>query len=270
MRRFLLVVAMVLSAFPALSQQTYLGFDKNDYPGNDLLHKLRQSFAWTGYWLNNPPGMSSNPWAGKRDIIRSDGFGFVIVFNGRLDVQLKSKNAADLGRQDAAAAIAAARHEGFSAGAIIFLDQEEGGSLLPEQAAYIGAWIAGVSHLAYKPGVYCSGVSVASGSAMISTAQDIQSRFPAATLWVWDDRCPPSPGCVADNSPSSAFNPENAGFSSAAIWQYAQSPRRPEDTAACQQTYSADRGCYAPHLPHSSQTWIDLNVSRSSDPSHGR
>ena len=270
MRRCLLFVALAVSAIPAFPQQSYLGFDQNSYPGDGLLPKLRQSFSWTGYWLNNPPGMNSNPWTGKRDVIRSAGFGFVIVFNGRLDAQLRNHDAAALGRQDAAGAIAAAKHEGFSSGAIIFLDQEEGGSLLPEQAAYIGAWVGAVTASPYKPGIYCSGVPVSSGSKRVSTAQDVQRRFSAAKLWVWDDRCPPSPGCAADNTPNPAFNPSKSGFAGAMIWQYAQSPRRPEDTSACQQTYAADRGCYAPNLPHSPQIWIDLNVSRSPDPSQGR
>jgi hypothetical protein len=269
MRRVLLAVVVVITTFPAFSQSTYLGFDKDSYPGDDLLPALRRDFAWTGYWLNNPPGMTSNPWEGKREVIRSAGLGFVILFNGRLDAQLKG-DAAALGRQDAAAAIASAKREGFPKGAIIFLDQEEGGALLPEQAAYIGAWITDVGHSAWKPGVYCSGVPVPSGSKMISTAQDVQTRFPTAKLWVWDDRCPPSPGCVANNSPNPAFNPSTSGFAGATIWQYAQSPRRPEDTSACQRTYAADHGCYAPNLPHSLQTWIDLNVSGSPDPSHGR
>lgn len=269
MRRFLLAALVFLAAVPGISQRAYPGFDKNDYPGDDLLPALHRNFAWTGYWLNNPPGMTSNPWEGKRDVIRAAGFGFVILFNGRLDAQLKEDPAA-LGRQDAAAATAAAKHEGFPSGAIIFLDQEEGGSLLPEQAAYIGAWIAGANRSPYKSGVYCSGVPVASGSKMVSTAQDIQTRFPVAKLWVWDDRCPPSPGCVVNNTSGSTFNPAKSGFASAMIWQYAQSPRRPEDTAACAQTYAANGGCYAPNLPHSPQTWIDLNVSGSPDPSHGQ
>ena len=168
---------VVSVAATGLGQRTYFGFDKNDYPGDDLLPALHRTFAYTGYWLNNPPGMSNNPWAGKRGVIRAAGFGFLVLFNGRLDAQLKGQDAAGLGREDASAAIAAAKQEGFPAGAIIFLDQEEGGSLLPEQAAYIGAWIAAVRHSRYKPGVYCSGIAVPSGARLISTAQDIGNAF---------------------------------------------------------------------------------------------
>jgi hypothetical protein len=256
-----------MTAFVAGAQHSYIGFDKNGYPGDDLLPALHQTFAFTGYWLNNPPGMSNNPWAEKRGVVRAAGLGFLVLFNGRLDAQLKGQDAADLGREDAAAALAAAKSEGFPAGTIIFLDQEEGGSLLPEQAAYVGAWIAAVNHATYKGGVYCSGIAVPSGAKIISTAKDVETRFPTAKLWIWDDRCPPAPGCVA---PTKGFDSGKSGLTNALVWQYAQSPRRPENTAACERTYAVDGRCYAPGLPHSEQTYLDLNVSRFTDPSHGR
>ena len=40
----------------AQAQQTYLGMDRNDYPGDADMTALRKAFAFTGYWLNNPPG----------------------------------------------------------------------------------------------------------------------------------------------------------------------------------------------------------------------
>jgi hypothetical protein len=267
MRYAKLIVALLITSTAAITQSTYVGFDKNGYPGDDLLSALHGTFVFTGYWLNNPPGMTSNPWVGKRTVVREAGLGFLILFNGKLDAQLKNHDAAELGREDATAAVAAAKQEGFPGAAIIFLDQEEGGSLLPEQASYISAWIAAVARSAYKSGVYCSSIAVPSGSTMVSTAQDIAKRFPSAKLWIWDDRCPPAPGCLA---PSHGLDPAKSGFPQALVWQYAQSPRRPENTAACQQTYAADGRCYAPGLPHSEQTQIDLNVSRSPDPSHGR
>jgi hypothetical protein len=256
-----------IAAASSLGQRIYFGFDKNGYPGDGLLPALHQTFAYTGYWLNNPPGMSNNPWAGKRGAVRLAGFGFLVLFNGRLDAQLKNQDAAGLGRADASTAITAAKQEGFPAGAIIFLDQEEGGSLLAEQADYVGAWIAAMGHSEYKAGVYCSGIAVPSGPKSISTAQDIKVRFPEAKLWVWNDQCPPAPGCVA---PAKGLDPAKSGTANALVWQYAQSPRRPEDTNICKQTYDADGRCYAPDLPHSGPTYIDMNVSRSADPSHGR
>ena len=265
--RQLAAFLLIATASTACAQQSYVGFDKNGYPGDNLLPALHRTFAYTGYWLNDPPGSNTNPWAGKRDLVRQAGFGFLILFNGRLDADLQHADAAAAGRQDASAAIAAARREGFPAGAIIFLDQEEGGPLLTEQADYMAAWIAGIRQSTYRPGVYCSGISVRAGKALISTAQDVQQRFPDAKLWVWDDRCPPAPGCVV---PSGLLAPGAGGFPQALVWQYAQSPRRPGDTRACRRTYAADNLCYAPGLPHSDASYVDLDVSSKPDPSRGR
>jgi hypothetical protein len=245
--------------------QTYFGFDKNEYPGDDLLPALHRSFSYAGYWLNNPPGANSNNWTGKRTILKADGFGFMILYNGRSDAELKRKDAAALGRADGAAAVAAAKKEGFPPEAILFLDQEEGGRLLPEQSAYLTSWVEAVRKSAYKPGIYCSGILVPDGSGKISTALDILSRDPNVALWVANDQCPPAPGCVLPGK----LAPGLSGVPHALIWQYTQSPRRPF-AKQCTKTYATDNNCYPPDLPHNAQTFLDLNVSASPDPSRGR
>jgi hypothetical protein len=58
-----------------------------------------------------------------------------------------------------------------------------------------------------------------------------------------------------------------SGTPDVAAWQYAQSPRRKEITAACSKTYASDGNCYAPDLPNLT---LDLSVAASPDPSHGR
>ena len=249
-------------------QSQYLGFDKNDYPGDNLLPALHRSFSYTGYWLNNPPGANSNRWLGKRAALKANGFGFMILYNGRLDKELKGKDAATLGRSDAAAAVSAARREGFGAGAILFLDQEEGGRLLPEQSTYVFAWIEAVRGSQYKPGVYCSGIPVADGPGRITTAEQIATHEgnKGVALWVWNDQCPPAPGCA---TPGKSLVPASSGISNALVWQYAKSPRS-EFARQCAPTYAADGNCYAPNMSHNAQTFLDLNLSSSPDPSSGR
>ena len=56
-----------------------MGFDQNEYPGDNLLPALRRSFSYTGYWLNNPPGAKSNGWVGKRATLKALGFGFMLL-----------------------------------------------------------------------------------------------------------------------------------------------------------------------------------------------
>ena len=113
----------------------YLGFDRNDYPGDSSLKLLRGKFSFVGFWLNKPPGASSNLWTGKRRVAQELGFGFLVVFNGRTFAQIRAAgDATALGASDGATAVSSARHEGFPARTIIFLDQEEGGRLAPRAA----------------------------------------------------------------------------------------------------------------------------------------
>src|SRR4051812_31128024 len=118
---------LLLSAATAQEHSsTFLGFDRNDYPGDANLKTLHQTFSFTGYWLNNPPGATSNSWAGHRAAIESAGFGFLVLFNGRLYAELKTvANAQRLGRADALSAVSSARREGFPHATIVFLDQEQ-------------------------------------------------------------------------------------------------------------------------------------------------
>lgn len=251
----------------------YLGFDLNNYPGDSSLSALRQHFSFVGYWLNNPPGEQQNSWQGKRDLLIRNGFGFLVLFNGRLDAEIakaqRSGTApAVLGRSDATAAVAAAHREHFPPNTIVFLDQEEGGRLLQEQADYLFAWTEALARSGYWPGVYGSGQPVSEGHGhTITTAEDIRSHVAAQhlheiALWVAQDSCPPSNGCVLNNLPPSA-----SGTPDAAVWQYAQSPRRTSITAACAKTYASDGNCYIPGL---ADVPVDLDTAESSDPSHGR
>lgn len=281
---FAAALSMAAHGFAQQRAAHYAGFDANEYPGDDQLAALHKQFAFTGYWLNNPPGASHNPWTGKRDLLRRAGFGFLIVFDGRWDkeilaAQKAGKPAAALAREDAAAAVAAARREGFPPGSIIFLDQEEGGRLLPEQAAYLLGWTEAVAATSYKPGVYASGQPVPDEDEnghkiTITTIQDIRSRVAAQHLhpvafWAYQDACPPAPGCVVDAAKLPA--PDRSGTLQLDAWQFAQSPRRKDITRACAATYSTNGNCYMPGAPPAlARFQLDLNVSDSPDPSHGR
>ena len=103
-----LILCFVLGAAVAASAQAgYLGFDKNTYPGDAALPALRKTFRFTGYYLNNPPGASSNSWTGKRAQLKQHGFGFLVLFNGREESAL-GQNPAALGTADGKAAALAA------------------------------------------------------------------------------------------------------------------------------------------------------------------
>jgi hypothetical protein len=264
------------------ARSSYLGFDRNEYPGDATLAALRKDFSYAGYWLNTPPGAEQNGWVGKRALLKQTGFGFLVLFNGRLDAELKGKDAAALGEADGRAAVAAAAREGFAANIRIFLDQEEGGRLLPEQAAYLFAWVDAVRAGGARAGVYCSGIDVPEGKSTISTARDIAERESARrkntsghrsaehlALWIANDQCPPSPGCTMKTPPLSAvLTPSLKGL--VTVWQYAQSPRRAEFSRGCPKNDAPDGYCYAPGMAQTPNSFVDLNSADSADPSEGR
>ena len=268
MRFSFLVFALALFSASSTAQ-SYLGFDRNTYPGDANLKALHETFSYTGYWLNNPPGEKTNTWAGHRAAVESAGFGFLVLFNGRLYADLKSAElksvarATKLGNSDAQAATAAARREGFPAHTVIFLDQEQGGRMLPEQKAYIYAWVDAVTSAGFRAGVYCSGMA-SKDDGNVVTAEDIRANAAGRDVkyWVTNDACPPSPGCAFPASPA------QSGVRFAEVWQFAQSPQRKDVAGRCS-NYARDGSCY-PDRQGVQDRPVDLDLATSPDPSNGR
>src|SRR5260370_28660466 len=105
----------------AASIRSYLGFVRNIYPGDEALPILRKTFAFTGYWLGPPPGEKSNSWSGKRELLRKQGFGFVVLFRGREENDLKKTyDAAAKSEIDAPETVDDATRDGFSPQTIIY------------------------------------------------------------------------------------------------------------------------------------------------------
>lgn len=271
----LCISALVASVLPLPGQiepsapNAYLGFDANDYPGDAALPLLRQTFAFAGYWLNDPPGAKLNSWAGHHAALAQRGFGFLVLFNGRLDRELHSvANARALGERDAHAASGAALREAFAPGIVIFLDQEEGGSMDAAQLAYLLAWFDGVVAAGFRAGIYCSGMPANEGHGEFTiTANYIRDHAGAREIayFVYNDACPPSPGCDCRRDPP---KPASSGVPFAAVWQFAQSPRRREFTRRCASTYNADSKCYPPGTnPGPGSPYLDVESATSPDPS---
>src|SRR5438445_273567 len=236
----------LLFAMPALSQQllaprAYLGFDRNDYPGDAALPILRKSFSFAGYWLGPPPGAKTNSWLGKRELLRSLGFGFLVLYTGPQSSELQQQwseehvfnnlksrmsSARRKGLSDARQAAAAARKEGFPSHTVIFLDIEEGGRLPAVYHAYLRSWVDQLAYAGYRAGVYCSGMPVDEGGGItILTADDIRNNIGSRDLvyWVFNDACPPSPGCAIPQNPP----PTSASaLPYATVWPFAQFARR--------------------------------------------
>jgi hypothetical protein len=253
----------------AASKPAYLGFDRNIFPGKAALSVLRKTSTFSGYWLSPPPGEKTNTWLGQRELLRAQGFGFLLLYRGPQTGDLKDEAAAEKGTADARYAASAAKSEGFPAQAIIFLDIEEGGRLPATYHAYLRAWASGLTEAGYRPGAYCSGIPVKEEpSVTITTADDIRTHAPSQdfVFYVYNDVCPPSPGCTFPQNPPP---PVAGGVPYAKVWQFAQSPRRMERTVHCPAGYHTDGNCYAPG--DTAHTWfLDVNSASSPDPSSGR
>ncbi|HET7105347.1 MAG TPA: glycoside hydrolase domain-containing protein [Candidatus Acidoferrum sp.] len=248
---------------------SYAGFDRNEYPGDAALPVLRKSYAFASYWLSPPPGEKRNSWIGKRGVMQAQGFGFLLLYQGRTSGQLPyKKDSIEAGSADARAAAAAARRDGFPEGSVIFLDVEEGGRFFGGYLAYLQSWAESLKKEKFHPGIYCSGIVVDEGEgSTIISSDDIRAHIavPEVVYWVYNDACPPSPGCGVPQKPPA---PSASGVPYASVWQYVRSPREKKVSRHCR-GYGANGNCYAPG--DAGHKWfLDENVGTTADPSGGR
>ena len=103
----------------------------------------------------------------------------------------------------------------------------------------------------------------------ITTANDIHDHAGGRKIiyFVYNDVCPPSPGCASSKSPEP---PSASGIEFADAWQFAQSPRRKGFARACPANYNRDGNCYAPLGNGEGKIYLDLDSATSADPSNGR
>ena len=142
--------------------------------------------------------------------------------------------------------------------------------MLPEQKAYIYAWVDGIKAAGYRAGVYCSGIAAQEdGGTSVITANDIRENAGGRQIayFVTNDACPPSPGCVFPKRP---LAPTDSGLAFSEIWQFAQSPKRPDVAAGCPANYSKDGQCDAPGVGLTQQLFLDADTATVPDPSRGR
>lgn len=254
---------------PPTNLRNYVGFDRNEYPGDAALPVLRKSYSFASYWLSPPPGEKTNSWVGKRDVLQAQGFGFLLLYQGRTSAHFHSKkDPIEAGLADARAAAAAARREGFPEGSVIFLDVEQGGRFFDGYHAYLQSWAESLKRENFRPGIYCSGIVVDEGEgSKIISADDIHGHIGMSDVvyWVYNDACPPSPGCGILQMPPS---PAASGVSYSVVWQYVRSPREKQTARHCR-GYAGDGNCYAPgDVGH--KWFLDENVATTADPSAPR
>jgi len=233
------------------------------------LPALRKSFAFAGYWLSAPPGSKTNSWQGKRALLESHGLGFLLLFNGRMAAEVRTAQLAESGGlADARNAAAAARAQGFPERSVIFLDEEEGGRFSEEQHLYLHTWAEELERQKFRPGIYCSGIPVdEGGGSHVITADDIHAHIADSDVvyWVYNDACPPSPGCDAAKGMLAA---SESRVRYAEVWQFVRSPREKKIARHCR-GYAGDGNCYAP-ADKNHDWFLDMNVATTANPSAPR
>ena len=156
----------------------YVGFDTHTYPGTAVMKAWKETpgspYKWVGYYLPSPCH-DDKSWVGKRDTLQQMGWGVAIVYVGqqtwgrtprhittaeRDALRKKNDCSADLisaeeGILNADDATARAAAEGFSPGAVVFLDLERMQTIPPEMRDYYRAWASRMlANGKYKPGIY--------------------------------------------------------------------------------------------------------------------
>ena len=201
---------------------TYLGFDRNDYPGDQVLEQLRQTFAYTGFWLNHPPGEKTNSWAGKRQILQSAGFGFLVLFNGRLSAVLNVLERSPAGqvRRPGSRGLRAARRFSVRSDHLPRSGRGRPDAARSRRLTFTPGWTVS-PRPASAPAFTVPGIAAKEdGGVSIITAEDIRQNAAGREIafWVANDGCPPSPGCAF---PRRAPSPAESGIEFAAGWQFA-------------------------------------------------
>lgn len=186
------------------------GFDVRDHPGTAAMATWRDAspYRWVGYYLT-APCYTGTSWRGKRAELRRQGWGLAVLFVGEQDWSrvggaamarepedtaaagaaeprcTASNLSAERGSRDAAAAVEAARAEGFPPGTWIYLDVERVESVSPELSAYVRAWAGGLlAEGTYLPGLYAHDRNAPTLVALVADALARRGRTETPRLWV--------------------------------------------------------------------------------------
>lgn len=211
----------------------HLGFDTHTYPGDETMRAWKDApgapYRWVGYYLPSPCHRDRS-WAGKRELLRSMGWGLAVVYVGqqtwgrtprvltpaRQAALAKSKATCNAdfisenrGAADGADAIAVAKLEGFALRSIVFLDIERMEKMPLAMRDYYRAWAKMLlSDGSYRPGVY---VHAHNAQAVYD---DLKAEFAAAKvseeprMWIASGR-----GFEEGKAP------QDVGFTFAGVWQ---------------------------------------------------
>ena len=257
------------------SNGQFVGFDRNDYPGDATMASMRNTFAFTGYWLNNPPGEDANPWLGKRSLLRNKAGDFSC--SGTAASTKKSSKPSTPAPPPQRSPGPTPQPPSPRRKAKAF-PQRPSSSSTRKRAVVCSTSRPLTSSAGPKPSPPPATALASTPAASLSpTVPTPRPSTPSATsapvskkaastiiaIFNAQDSCPPAPGCTTAAKPLAT----SGSNSTSPPWQYAQSPRRTNITKSCGTTYAADGNCYAPGFP---EVFLDMDTATTADPSHGR
>jgi hypothetical protein len=237
------VAAKVAQAAAAVTGQTatiannyekghYVGFDTHTYPGTATMKTWKETpgspYSWVGYYLPSPCH-ADDSWIGKRDTLRTMGWGIAIVYVGQqtwgrtprllsadklMALRQRTKCSADLitaeeGVRNADDATAKAKAEGFAPGSVVFLDLERMEKIPPAMRNYYVAWTARMlSNGTYLPGYYAHEHNAQ------QVYDDVVSQFRAA-----GSKAEPRFWIAGGKGFDTGRAPQDVGYAFAGMWQ---------------------------------------------------
>jgi hypothetical protein len=235
------------------------GFDTRDYPGDATMRRWYDAspYRWVGYYLP-APCYTGTTWTGRREALRTMGWGFAVLYVGEQDwaairnlpqdtvpvaapsarctsVNLTPEVAARHGGEATAATAA----DGFPGGTVIFLNVERVENVSPGLASYVRTWAATVLEEGrYVPGLYAHDHNASELFTILAEEFVRRGRTERPRLWV-------ARGAGFDIQRA----PVESGYAVAVAWQGRFDIRETWDGITLT---------------------IDVNVADSADPSRGR
>ncbi len=190
----------------------FAGFDRSDYPGDQVMNWLRANtnLVWCAYYLGPAPSHPGTSWMTRRAALAAAGWGIAPLYVGEQITGPGSQHpSAAKGTTDGNQAASMMAQEKFPHGSFVYLDLENGPPMTQPLTDYVVAWCDAVSATAYRPGVYCSHL----------LALTIHNLRPECRIWCFNVQTT-NPHPVPNPFPDP--NPSGCGYIGAYVWQLGQ------------------------------------------------
>jgi hypothetical protein len=207
----------------------FLGFDRSDYPGDEVMQSLFDSvedLTFVCLYLAPAPSHQDGSWMAAAPSLRSMGWGLLPTYVGQEVIGAGSHVVtAARGTADAQDSALLAARAGLTAGAVVYLDIENGGLMPGNQVNYVKAWVAEVTaNTPYQAGVYCSSGQAPDGTRtaeqVASITADITAGAGAHPVFTWAFRPIDRGPSVIDLGTELPPDPATSGYGLALAWQY--------------------------------------------------